>query len=85
MAPEKLEETMAALYEHFFVFIKPIVNLDDFKPVLEVELGKELANIVTAQMGEKGKEILTQNTEQAIADGAFGLPYFVGRLQHSPN
>lgn len=25
------------------------------------------------------KKVLTQNTEKAFKDGAFGLPYFVGR------
>ncbi len=28
-------------------------------------------------VGKEGKEVLAKNTDQALADGAFGLPYFV--------
>jgi len=27
--------------------------------------------------GKEGKEVLAKNTDQALADGAFGLPWFV--------
>lgn len=28
-------------------------------------------------LGKEGKELLTKNTDEAFADGAFGLPWFV--------
>lgn len=28
-------------------------------------------------VGKEGKEVLAKNTDQALADGAFGLPWFV--------
>lgn len=30
-----------------------------------------------AMAGKEGKEILSRNTDLALADGAFGLPWFV--------
>ena len=78
IAPERLVEAAAALYDRFFVDVEPISNEDDFMPVLEEQLGKELATRVASSIAVEGKDILTRNTDQAIVDGAFGLPYFVG-------
>ena len=73
-----MPSTIAALYEHFFVSHRPIVKPDDFRPVLENVLGKELAAKVAEQSGDLGKKILTENSDQVVREGAFGLPWFVG-------
>ena len=33
--------------------------------------------IVLEMAGKEGREVLGKNTDQALADGAFGLPWFV--------
>ena len=70
--------TVAALYKHFFVSHKPIVKPDDFKSVLESVLGEGLAAKVAEKSGDVGKKVLSENSDQAIKEGAFGLPWFVG-------
>ena len=74
---------IAALYEHFFVSHKPIVKPDDFRPVLDSVLGKELAAKVAERSGDVGKKLLTENSEEAVSQGAFGLPWFVGECLRS--
>ncbi|MCJ1443133.1 MAG: hypothetical protein MMC23_003630 [Stictis urceolatum] len=66
-----------ALYKHSFVDLKPITEPQDFMPVLEQVLGKELIEKVAAQAGTVGKETLGKNTDKAIADGAFGMPWYM--------
>jgi len=36
-----------------------------------------MAGRVLESMGKEGKEILAKNTDRALTDGAFGLPWFV--------
>lgn len=33
--------------------------------------------VVLEMAGKEGKELLSKNTDEALADGAFGLPWFV--------
>ena len=34
--------------------------------------------MIFQRTGPEVKQLCTKNTEQALAEGAFGLPYFVG-------
>ena len=43
VAPEKLGDVIAALYHAFFVDLKPISKPEDFLPIVETVLGKEMA------------------------------------------
>jgi 2-hydroxychromene-2-carboxylate isomerase len=36
-----------------------------------------MSETVLSMVGKEGKEILAKNTDLALADGAFGLPWFV--------
>jgi len=45
--------------------------------VLKETLGETLTNKVMESMGKEGKEVLIKNTNKALADGSFGLPWFV--------
>lgn len=38
----------------------------------------EAKKVIDATKSDEVKKLLSANTEQAFADGAFGLPYFVG-------
>ena len=78
MAPEKLQAAVKALYTHFFVDLKPIVEAKDYMPVLEKALGKELAKTIAAKAESVGDQTLKKNTNKALADGCFGLPWILG-------
>lgn len=36
-----------------------------------------MRGVVMEMAGKEGKEVLAKNTDKALAEGAFGLPYFV--------
>ncbi|MCJ1247450.1 hypothetical protein MMC30_004664 [Trapelia coarctata] len=76
VAPEKIEDVIAALYHAFFVELRPISKPDDFMPIVEPVLGKETAAKALETSTGNGKKLLSANTEKVILDGAFGLPWF---------
>jgi len=78
MAPEKLVDCIQALYRAFFVDLKSVSKAEDITPILERALGKELTEEVLAKSTtDEVKKGLTTNTDEALANGAFGLPWFV--------
>ncbi|CZS89660.1 related to glutahione s-transferase subunit 13 [Rhynchosporium agropyri] len=69
--------TLDRLFEAYWVEHKKIYEKGALGEVLESVLGKEEAEKIMAMAGKEGKEILGKNTDQAVQDGAFGLPYFL--------
>lgn len=39
--------------------------------------GNDNHSAVLSMSGKEGKEILAKNTDKALADGAFGLPFYI--------
>ena len=78
--PDHLAAAMKAMYKHFFVELKPIVDPDDFMPVLNAVLGPEAAFTVLNQSAEEGARLLAEQTDEAIEAGAFGLPWVDGKF-----
>lgn len=77
--PTQLPATFDALYRAFWVEHARIETAEVYGPVLEGVLGSaEAARVVQSSAGTEGKERLLRNTEMAIGEGAFGLPWFVG-------
>ena len=79
IAPSSLAEVAAALYEHYFVHRRPIGSQKDILPVFEAKLGKQLTEQIVESAGTIGKEVLTQNTDEALRQGCFGLPWVSGK------
>ena len=77
-SPAKLREAVMALYTRFFVDQQSVTMVQDFMPVIERVIGKELAADVSARASTMGETFLTKNTEEAVANGAFGLPWTIG-------
>ena len=50
VAPERLEEAIAALYHAFFVEHRLIAKLENILPILEAALGKEVAAEAVARV-----------------------------------
>lgn len=74
----KLHAALDALYEAFWVNANSEVGkADGFGPILEKAVGKELTGKVLEQMnGKEAKARLMSNTDLALNDGAFGIPWW---------
>ena len=74
----KLPLALDALYQALWVEGKSEVGkAEGFKPVLEGAIGKELTGKVLEEMnGKEAKGRLMSNTDLALNDGAFGLPWW---------
>jgi 2-hydroxychromene-2-carboxylate isomerase len=76
--PEKLSDCFAALYQAFWVESKTIGKPEVFGPVLESVLGTEEGKKMVEKAGQpEAKKRLSENSDLAMAEGAFGLPWFV--------
>jgi len=76
--PEKLSECFAAFYHAFFVELQTIGKPEVFGECLKKVLGEgDAEKVLEATGGSEAKKLLTENTELALEEGAFGLPWFV--------
>ncbi|TVY85046.1 Glutathione S-transferase kappa [Lachnellula suecica] len=72
-----LVECLDALFEAFWVRHEKTNEKEVMAGVLTKVLGQETATKVIEMAGKEGKALLAKNTDAALADGAFGLPWFV--------
>lgn len=84
--PEMVSDALGAIYHAFWVDKKPIAKPEVVAPLLAKALGTSEAD--AQALFKKGgspdaKAVLVKNTDAAFEDGAFGLPWFVGRLYRS--
>lgn len=75
----KLVNALDALYATFWIDRKPIQNPE----IVIAAMAKAVGEHDAKELFEKGsspevKKRLTEATEEAFQDGAFGLPWFVG-------
>lgn len=76
--PDKLIAAFDALYKAFWVERKTINDPQVISAALEGPLGKEVtAEVLEGLKGDEAKQVLRANSDQALNDGCFGLPYFV--------
>ncbi|RFU31412.1 hypothetical protein B7463_g4954, partial [Scytalidium lignicola] len=72
-----LTKALDSLYQAYWVDNRPTQNKEVLVEVLSETLGQEEAQKVMTAVPNEGKELLIKNTDLALADGAFGLPWFV--------
>ncbi|SLM34514.1 2-hydroxychromene-2-carboxylate isomerase [Lasallia pustulata] len=78
IAPEKVPDAIAALYHAFWVEGQKIEKPDVIEAVLGKAFTSDLAKrVMEATTSTEVKQLLIANTEKAVKDGAFGLPWFV--------
>jgi len=78
LAPEKLADCIHALYCAYFIDLKNVSKVEDFSPALESVLGEDMTKeVLEKSTTDEVKKGMIENTEAALADGAFGLPWFV--------
>ncbi len=76
--PDKLGDCFAALYQKFWVEGKTIGKPEVFGPVLIQVLGEKDGKAILEKVGSpEVKKRLTDNSDWAFDEGAFGLPWFV--------
>ncbi|KAK5124074.1 hypothetical protein LTR85_002271 [Meristemomyces frigidus] len=78
LCPDKMDDCFSALYEAFWIQRQSISKPEVFGPVYAKVLGEEQAKQVLEKAGSaEAKKLLTDNTNMAFNEGAFGLPWFV--------
>lgn len=76
--PEKLPSAFEALYRAFWVEGKTINQPDVISSALKTELsGTEVEAVMGKIADPQVKKLLSSNTDKAMDEGAFGLPWFV--------
>jgi len=77
--PDKLTPCFEALYHAFWVEGQtPIGKPEVFGPVLSKILGEQQCKEILQKASEpEAKKMLSDNTNSAIEEGAFGLPWFI--------
>jgi 2-hydroxychromene-2-carboxylate isomerase len=78
LKPEKLTETIATVYHMSFAERQEIHTLDLLGPIFSNIFGENQAKeILKKATSDEAKNSLSTKTDEALADGAFGLPWFV--------
>ncbi|KAF2239365.1 HCCA isomerase/glutathione S-transferase kappa [Viridothelium virens] len=77
--PARLGAAFEALYRAFFVEHRSIEKAEVYAAILKEVLGGEEEEVKKVMEGAaaEGKERLKRNTDKALGEGAFGLPWFV--------
>lgn len=79
--PGKLPEVVDELYRLLWVERVAVNSVEVFGPVLKRILGEKTGSEVLETAGSRGKEALARNTDAAVRNGAFGMPWFVGQCR----
>ncbi|PMD35469.1 HCCA isomerase/glutathione S-transferase kappa [Hyaloscypha variabilis F] len=74
---EKLTKVLDVLYHEYWCEHKKTNEKEVLAELLTRVLGEGDSRKVMEMAGKEGKELLGKNTDKALADGAFGLPWFV--------
>lgn len=75
--PERLADTIAAVFHASFVEHKEVHKPENLIPILEKTFGEEQAKeILTKSTSDEVKKLLIANTDEALAEGSFGLPWY---------
>ncbi|KAL9632788.1 MAG: hypothetical protein Q9164_005107 [Protoblastenia rupestris] len=81
--PQQIEDIIAALYDASFVKGQEIHTLESVRHVFVDILGEADAEETKQKAkNDEIKKLLTANTDQAMAEGSFGLPWFVGQYTY---
>ncbi|ORX96067.1 2-hydroxychromene-2-carboxylate isomerase [Clohesyomyces aquaticus] len=76
--PQSLPSAISLFYQNFWVHYNTPTEPKNLLAILTTIVGAEEAKkVVEKSTGESVKKQLTENTDLAFKDGAFGLPWFV--------
>ncbi|KAL9128979.1 MAG: hypothetical protein Q9217_002454 [Psora testacea] len=76
--PQQLGDAIAALYDASFAKRQEIHRLENIRPIFLKMFGDTVTNeIMDRATSDEVKNLLAVNTDKAVADGSFGLPWYV--------
>ncbi|KAJ4380012.1 hypothetical protein N0V86_004319 [Didymella sp. IMI 355093] len=77
--PQSVESAISLFYENTWVQWGEPLKPENLQAILRTVVGsdEEAKKVLEKTKTDEVKTVLSQNTEKAFADGAFGLPYFV--------
>lgn len=80
--PQSVESAISLFYENTWVQWGEPLKPQNMLAILRTILGsdEEAKKVLERTKTDEVKKTLSQNTDQAFKDGAFGLPYFVGEF-----
>lgn len=79
--PQKLERAIELCYENFWAHWNDPTKPENLQAILGTVLGsdEEAQKVIARTKTDEVKQALGGNTTKAFEDGAFGLPWFVGK------
>ncbi len=78
LKPEQLADTIALLYDASFAKRQDIHILENLNPIFTRLFGEAAAkNILSKATSDEVKKMLVSKTDEALAEGSFGLPWYV--------
>jgi 2-hydroxychromene-2-carboxylate isomerase len=80
--PESLPSAIALFWENFWVHWNEPTKPENTLAIIRTIVGsdEEARKVVERAKTEEVKKMLLGHTDKAFADGAFGLPWFVGEF-----
>ena len=80
--PQSVESAVSLFYENFWVHYNEPVKPENTLAIVRTIVGseEEAKKVIDSTKSEEVKKKLASNTDQAFKDGAFGLPWFVGKF-----
>lgn len=83
--PQKIEKAISIFWENFWVQYNEPTKPENILAILKTVVGSEAEaeKIIANTKNDEVKKTLAGNTDKAFEDGAFGLPWFVGKYPSS--
>ncbi|KAF6227130.1 hypothetical protein HO133_008571 [Letharia lupina] len=76
--PQRLAESLAAVFHASFAEHRQVHTPESLTPIFEKIFGEEgTKEILTKSTSDEVKQLLTAKTNEALAEGSFGLPWYV--------
>jgi 2-hydroxychromene-2-carboxylate isomerase len=79
-----MPNTLALFWENFWVHWNDPLKPENIQAIISTVVGsqEEASKIIERTKSDEVKKVLSANTDQAFKDGAFGLPWFVGKFTY---
>ncbi|KAH7401940.1 thioredoxin-like protein [Phaeosphaeria sp. MPI-PUGE-AT-0046c] len=77
--PQSLPQAISLFYENFWAHWNEPTKPENLQAIVRTVVGsdEEAKKVIERTKSEEVKGLLSENTEKAFKDGAFGLPWFV--------
>jgi 2-hydroxychromene-2-carboxylate isomerase len=79
--PQSLPQAISLFWDSFWVHWNDPMKPENLLAILRTVVGSEgeAKKVIERTKSDEVKKVLSGNTDKAFQDGAFGLPWFVGK------